>query len=129
MNTEPKIENARIISTMLGAEDHGIFTASLILEGDGWQCAFGGAALDKPSKDRTREPFRVGCAYGCEYIRRLLEVLEVPSWEKLAGALVRVRSGGIGGRIHAVGHIIKDRWFNPETDPTLNNLLKAEREH
>ena len=40
-----KIENAKIISTILG-EDHGCLTAYISVEGAGWGGAFGGYCLD-----------------------------------------------------------------------------------
>ena len=45
-----EIKNARITRTTLGVEDHGILTAFLHLEGDGWGIGFGGYALDEPRK-------------------------------------------------------------------------------
>lgn len=41
-----KTENAQIISVKLG-EEHGRLSATLMLEGNGWRCGFGGRALDR----------------------------------------------------------------------------------
>ena len=105
------VENAEIEGTMLGTEDHGIFTCFVQVTGDGWGCGFGGYALDeyKPEKGE-----RIGTAYGMEFIKRILITLEVSSWEKLKGTPVRVETTGIGGRIARIGHFRKERWFDPQ---------------
>jgi len=106
-----QILNARITRTTLGTEDHNILTAFLEFSGDGWGCGFGGYGFDEwDATQRTR----VGHAYGMEFIRRVLTTLEVSTWEKLPGTYARVESSGLGGRIHRIGHIMKDQWFDPE---------------
>ena len=109
MTTE--IRNARIKSTFLGTEDHGIFTCYLHVEGDGWGCGFGGFALDQ--WDRAKER-RVGHPVGIEFINAILGTLEVGAWEKLPGTFLRVETEGLGGSILRVGHPIKEKWFDPE---------------
>ncbi len=105
-----RIENAIIESTMLGEEDHGIFTCYVTVSGDGWGCGFGGYALDQYDKDQKK---RIGTAYGMEFIKRLLETLEVRTWEELKGVPVRVESEGLGGQIKRIGHFRKNHWFDP----------------
>jgi hypothetical protein len=107
----PQIENAQIESTMLGNEDHGIFTCYVTVSGDCWGCGFGGYALDKYDSDKKR---RVGTAYGLEFIKRILETLEIEEWEKLPGTPVRVETNGVGGGILRIGHFRKNRWFDPK---------------
>ena len=106
-----EIMNATIIGTSLGVEDHGIFTCNLHLSGDGWGCGFGGYALDQWTDKQKR---RIGTAYGMQFIARILETLEVDSWEKLKGQHVRVVTDGVGGRIQSIGHFLKDKWFDPK---------------
>ena len=107
-----KIENATITSTMLGTEDHGILTAMLMLAGDGWGIGFGGMSFDGPEHDAAGKFIgRRGSAFGMEWIRGLLDTLEVERWEQLPGKLVRVETEGWGGKAIAIGHPIKDRWF------------------
>jgi len=106
-----KIENAKITGTTLGIEGHGIFTAYIHLEGDGWGVSFGGYAFDYWSEADKR---RVGASYGMEFIRRLMNTVGVESWEKLPGAFVRVDSEGWGGKAKRIGHITKAQWFDPE---------------
>src|SRR6516164_741748 len=105
-----RIENCRIKSTMLGNEDHGIFTCYLYLEGDGWGCGFGGYAMDVWTESKKR---RVGSAYGMEFIKAILRTLELERWEQLPGTLLRAESEGVGGKIIRIGHYMKDKWFNP----------------
>lgn len=105
----PHIENATIVQTMLGTEDHGILTAIITVQGDGWGCEFGGIALDQFDDRKNR---RVGSALGTEFILQLLNTLEVSSWEKLTGTHVRVVLDGQNGGIVRIGHFLKDRWFS-----------------
>ena len=101
------IENAQIISAKLG-EEHGQLSATLMLEGKGWCCGFGGYALDhwfcNPGEYASED------GYGA--IIELMKALEVDSWELLKGQYVRVRIGGWGEKIYAIGHLIKDQWFS-----------------
>ena len=109
------IENAKIANTFLGIEDHGILTAQLMLEGPAWGQVFGGMALDGPCKVNGKFVGRRGHAFGMDWIRHLLEVLEIESWEKVAGVHVRIEREN--GRIERIGHLLKDRWFMLEGRP------------
>lgn len=115
----PTIENAKIASTSLGYEDHGILTAFLHLSGEGWGVGFGGYALDTWNDALKR---RVGTSYGIEFITSILTTLEVSSWERLPGQFVRVETEGWGGRALRIGHITKNQWFDPKA---LLEQLKA----
>ena len=107
----PRIENALIESTMLGTEDHGIFTAFVHVKGPSWGCGFGGFALDQWDQAQKR---RIGTAYGLQFIAEILRVVGVDSWEKLKGKHVRVETEGWGGRILRLGNILEDEWFDPK---------------
>jgi len=96
------IENAKITSTFLGREDHGILTGMVTLAGDGWGVGFGGRCL--------------GGDYTTEWIKGVLDTLEVSSWEKLPGTLVRVEWEGVGGRALRIGHAIKNKWYSGEKE-------------
>lgn len=91
------VRNARIRSTMLGVEDHGMLTFYLLIEGDGWSQGFGGYVADDG-------PFLA------ESVRRILDTLEVRSWEALTGQLVRI--DGSGTKMRRIGHIYKDKWYD-----------------
>ncbi len=114
-----EIKNAVIESTFLGKEGHGILSSMLTLDYGGSCQGFGGYGFDKPIKD-DQDNFlrREGTAYGCEFINRILETLDVESWEKLKGTHLRVVTKGdfFNSKIQGIGHIIKDKWFYPEKD-------------
>ena len=105
-------QNAIITGTSLGIEDHGIFTCNLELSGDGWGCGFGGYALDEWNESERR---RIGTSYGMEFITTIMKTLEVDTWEKLKGQHVRVETEGLGGRVLRIGHLIKNKWFDPKS--------------
>lgn len=111
MNENTEIKNARIASTMLGYEDHGVLTCFLNLEFDEGSCqGFGGYFLDTNAPNNKR----VGTAYGMEFIARCLSTVGADKWEKLPGNCVRFSTED--GIIRAIGHITKDKWFCPKTD-------------
>lgn len=113
-----RMENAIITSTRLGLEDHGIFTAYIMLEGDAWGCGFGGYAFDQPKKDKSGNFIcRAGTGYGIEFIRNVLRVAGAENWEELKGKHVRAKFEGLGGGIVEIGHITKNEWFNPKSLP------------
>lgn len=97
-------KNARIRSTFLGKEDHGIPTAIVSLD-------YGVSVQGFGTHDLRYEK------YGIPYLMSILETLEVDSWEKLPGTFCRAKADG--GKVYAIGHIIKDQWFCPEeADPS-----------
>jgi hypothetical protein len=78
---------AKIESTTLGVEDHGIFTAFLNVTYGGAGQGVGGYCLDRYDKEAKK---RVGTAYGCEFIARLIRACGVDSWEKVKGRTIFV---------------------------------------
>jgi hypothetical protein len=117
--TAEKIMNARIESTKLGTADRGLLTAWIFLEyGNSGGQGFGGYYLDAYSAAKDdREP---SAACGL-FIARLLETVGVDSWEKLKGQHVRVM--GDQDRLVAIGHILDNKWFYPDTE--LKALVEA----
>lgn len=107
MQTE--ILNAKITSTMLGYEDHGILTCYITVEGSSWGCSYGGYVLDEYDKEKRE---RFGSVEGFNAIIALMKALDVKKWEDLKGQFVRVESEGWGGGIVRIGHIMKDQWFS-----------------
>ena len=105
-----QIQNAKIKSTFLGVEDHGILTFWLYLEFDGSGQGFGGWALDgRPANGYGDRVPTEGCG---AIVAALLNTLGVDSWEKLPGQIVRVRGDHSG--LSAIGHALKDRWCVPK---------------
>ena len=102
-------KNARIVDTYLGIEDHGILTWRLDFDYGGAGQSFGGYTGDQPSPS-TRGLKRVGRAEFGTSIRALLDALGVSSWEQLKGQVVRVVASNM--KVHKVGHIINDNWFD-----------------
>lgn len=99
MQAELKEVNGRITSTFLGIEDHGIPTCIITIEGGSWGQGFGNYDLR---------------FYGINMLLRIIEVVEARSWEDLKGKHCRIRREH--SKIHAIGHIIKDKWYSPETE-------------
>lgn len=95
---EIEIKNAIIKKTMLGFEDHGIFTCWITLDYGGTRQGFGG--------------YSFGGNYTDDFIRGILKTLEINDWESLIGTHVRVKC--THGKVYEIGHILKDRWFSPE---------------
>lgn len=90
---------AKVERTTLGYEDHGILTCFLHLSyGTGGAQGAGGYALDEYDKTLER---RVGTAYGCEFLIRLMRACGVDEWSKLKGRTVyAVRDGdGFGATV------------------------------
>ena len=102
------VTNAKISSTMLGIEDHGIMTFSLMMDMGGTGQGFGGYALDGKAG-------QTGHSKSIQCIRKILETVDVMRWEDLQGKLVRIRKDSEwNGPIKAIGHIIEDKWFDIE---------------
>ncbi len=93
------IENARITDTWLGYEGHGILTAYLTIQGDGWGQSFGGYGLGPGGKHMA------------VFVNETLKTVGVEKWEDLNGKPIRV-DHEINGTMKAIGHIIEDKWFN-----------------
>lgn len=75
----------RIKSTMLGQEDHGIWSFMLYCEAPGSGIGVGGFCLDTPVKVDGKHSHREGTAYGLDLLMRVCETAGVYSWEKLPG--------------------------------------------
>ena len=103
-----EIKNARITSTTLGPEDHGIMTANLNLDYGGSMQGFGGYSLDVYDDKLKKRVPHIALA---QFITRVMEVVGVEKWEDLKGKVLRVK--GEHGNIHAIGHYLEDKWFNP----------------
>lgn len=114
-----EIRNAKITSTTLGIEDHGIFTFDLVIEFGGCGCVYGGYALD--SYDRKSEK-RIGTGKSIIAIRSILETVGVDKWEDLKGTLIRVKNNGWGSSIVEIGNIMENKWFN------ISEFFKTESE-
>jgi hypothetical protein len=116
MPHEIEVINAIIRKTSLGTEDHGILTCYIHLDYSGAIQTLGGWTFDTPISVNGRFSHREGTAFGMEFINRILKTLRVDTWEKLPGTPVRVKKSF--REVHAIGHFIEDRWFDPRNDLT-----------
>ena len=103
--------NAIITSASITNDDHGLLSAWLHLDYGGSGQGFGGYALYLPKDYRHSNNQR---NYAGHFIWRCMEVAGVEKWEKLQGKTIRVRCEH--SKVHAIGHIVKDDWFNPSDD-------------
>lgn len=105
-----EIKNAKITDTMLGREDHGIFTFVIYIEiAGGACCGVGSYGLDY--YDREKE-CRVFNEKGVEVISNILDVVGVDTWEQLHGKFIRVKDEGRGSIIEEIGNLMSDKWIN-----------------
>jgi len=104
-------KNAVIKGTSISSEDHGILSAWLYLDFGGSGQGFGGYGLYLPEsfKKANNE-----INYAGHFIWRVLEIVDVTEWGRLKGKTIRVRTSP--EKIHSIGHIIKNDWFDPSED-------------
>lgn len=103
------IKNARIQSTMLGREDHGIMTFMIYINADCFTCGVGGYCLDEFNHATQTRVFR---AESMEAISKILEVVGVDKWEDLPGKYIRFEDEGWGSIVTKIGNIIEEKWFD-----------------
>lgn len=105
-----EIKNAKIESTMLGYEDHGIMTFALnIVFDECCHCGIGGYALDIYNKETET---RIFTAKGMKAISEILKVVGVNTWEELQGKYIRIKYEGHGTTIHEIGNLMLNKWLN-----------------
>lgn len=110
MEEKIEIKNAVIESATITSNDRGFLDAWLTLDYGGSGQGFGGYVLYLP---KSFDNHKLESVAG-HHIFRIMEVAGVGSWDNLKGRTIRVK--GSWGRIHAIGHIVKDDWFCPEAD-------------
>ena len=106
------VENAIIDKVTLTMADHGCLTYFVFFNlakgghaGIGGYC-IGHGYLGADSFD--------GLAKGLEAMMRIMDTVGVEKWEDLEGKYIRVETDGWGSRIHKIGNIIEDKWFDEE---------------
>jgi hypothetical protein len=112
VNAQIETRNAVIESASLSIEEMGLLSAWLYLDYGGECQGFGGYALYLPKSFSHHRLL----SHAGHFIFRVLEIAGVTSWDKLKGKTVRVKA--THGGVIAIGHIIKDDWFEPGVDFT-----------
>src|SRR4051812_35908666 len=102
--------NAIIKSARITNDDHGLLSAWLDLDYGGSGQGFGGYALYLP-KSYSHSLQSEQANYAGRFIWRVMEVADVERWDQLPGKTIRARCEH--SRVHAIGHIVKDDWFDP----------------
>lgn len=107
-----EVDNAVIARVSIDNENHGCLDAWLHLEFGSGGCAFGGWKLGNADGNKLE-----GGNYAGVFLAKCIKcVFDYGKWENLEGKNVRVLHEGWGGRIIAIGHIIKNRWFCPQVE-------------
>jgi hypothetical protein len=98
-----EIRNAVIVRAGIGIEDPGVLSAYIVLDlGDAEQVFGCGVYAQKTGIDSKN--------YAGHFIYRVLDIAGVDSWKQLTGKAIRMR--GDSARIEAIGHIVKNLWFD-----------------
>lgn len=105
-----EIVNAVIESVTLDDANRGMLSSYVFLDYGGSGQGFGGYALYLPRNYSNHELKSMAG----HFIWRCMEIAGVTSWDKMKGKTVRVRIEN--GLAVAIGHIIKDDWFEPAKD-------------
>jgi hypothetical protein len=105
--------NAVITDATITNDDHGLLSAWVYLDYGGSGQGFGGYALYLPDSFKHHSE-AAGVNYAGHFIWRVMEVAGVSRWDQLKGKTVRVQCEH--SKVHALGHIVKDDWFNPSED-------------
>lgn len=104
-----EVKNAIITDARIDTGDRGLLTAWIQLDYGGSSQGFGGYVLYLPKTYAHHDIL----SHAGHFIFRCMEVAGVESWEKMKGKTVRVKSDGL---VRAIGHIVKDDWFEPSKD-------------
>jgi len=104
-----EIRNAMITGARFDTE-RGL-SAWLTLDYGGSCQGFGGYILYVPADWKHHGE---SGNYAGHFIYRCLEIAGVTDWSKLVGKTIRAKCEH--SKVHAIGHIIKDDWFNPTED-------------
>lgn len=117
-----EIKNAVIESVTLEKGDRGLLQCWLHLSYGGSGQGFGGYALYLPKSFAHHSMQSVAG----HFMFRCMEVAGVDNWADMAGRTIRVRADN--GKVYAIGHIVKDDWFDPAEDFSARSDADEESE-
>ena len=103
------ILKAQIIDTVLGIENHGIFTFYFKILTRDYATTVGNFSLSFYDRYLAKEVFNKN---GLEAVAKILDVVGVDSWEKLRGQHIRVVEEDFGEPIVKIGNFAKDKWVD-----------------
>ncbi len=109
--SETETKNAVIESARITNDDHGLLSAWLTLDYGGSGQGFGGYSLYLPDSFTHSKK---QANYAGHFIWRVMEIAGVTEWSQLAGKTIRVMARH--DSIEAIGHIVKENWFNPKVE-------------
>lgn len=107
------IKNAKITSVSIAMADLDRFCYSIMLDGGGWECNFGGYTIGKGHLGAKDSEFKAETGNGIVAMMRIMNVVGVSRWEDLEGQFIRVAmTGRWGDSINIIGNILNDEWFD-----------------
>ncbi len=106
--------NAVIKNARISLNDRDLLDCMLELDYGGSGQCFGGYTLHLGPGYAHHNKSKLGPNYAGVFIERVLRMAGVDGWHQLPGRTVRVRHEH--SKVHAIGHIVKDEWFNPSEE-------------
>jgi len=121
---EQTIKNAIITSASITIERE-MLSAGLSLDYGGMGQGFGGRVLYRPLETNPITGI-VGPNYCGVWLYECMKVAGVESWDRMNGQTIRVRvdKPGLNCKVVAIGHIVRDHWFN--VDEYFDKILEIQ---
>jgi len=113
MDEKIEIKNAVITHATIDIGDRGFLTVFLQLDYGGLCQGFGGYVLYLPKSFAHHEDSN-RYNFAGHFLTRVMEIAGVGQWTELKGKTIRAKTSWT--KVHAIGHIVKDDWFNPSED-------------